>query len=189
MLKTVLALAGATVAALAVVASASAHASVSPPVALAKKLQVFTLAVPTEESGAATTKIELTLPKGFAVDSVAPAPGWKFHYIRSLGPSSAQRVEWSGGDVPTGEDAVFQFLASTGAEKNYTFDVRQTYSNGKLVDWNGPESSDTPSPTVQAVSSLGGGGSSTWGIVALIVAIMALLLAIIGLAGKGRALA
>ena len=49
----------------------------SPPVALAKEGQVFTLAVPTEEENAATTKIELTPPAGFAIDSFAPVPGWK----------------------------------------------------------------------------------------------------------------
>ena len=56
------------------------------------------------------------------------------------------KVTWTGGKVPTGEDAAFSFLASTAAAKTYTFGVRQTYSDGSVVDWNGPESSDTPSP-------------------------------------------
>jgi len=46
--------------------SAFAHAQVSPPVVVAKKGQVFTLAVPTEGVNAVTTKIELTPPAGFA---------------------------------------------------------------------------------------------------------------------------
>ena len=48
--------------------------------------------------------------------------------------------------MPTGEDAFFQFLGQTDSTKTYTFGVRQTYSDGKVVDWNGSESSDTPSP-------------------------------------------
>src|SRR5207237_1125881 len=80
-----------------------------------------------------------------------------------------QKVTWTGGNVPTGEDAVFQFLASPSASKTYTFSVRQTYSNGKVVDWSGPESSDAPAPTIEAKGSLGGGGS-TLAIVALAVA-------------------
>ena len=44
---------------------------------LAKKAQVFTLAVPTEKEDAFTTKVELTPPSGFSIDSFAPAPGWK----------------------------------------------------------------------------------------------------------------
>ena len=188
MSKVVLALAGVIVAALAAAATASAHANLSPPVALAKKSQVFTLAVPTEEAKATTTTVELTLPKGFSIDSVAPSPGWKWHFVRSLGGNSATKLAWTGGSVPTDEDSIFQFIASTDAAKTYAFVVRQTYSNGKVVDWSGPESSDTPAPTVKAVSSLGGGSSSTWGIAALIVAIVALLVALAGIAGR-RALA
>ena len=56
-------------AALAYAESASAHAQVSPPVALAKESQVFTLAVPTEKEGATTTSIEFTPPAGFSIDS------------------------------------------------------------------------------------------------------------------------
>src|SRR4029077_9915021 len=44
--------------------TAWAHAHVSPPVALAKASTVFTLAVPTEKSGA-TTQVEFTPPSGF----------------------------------------------------------------------------------------------------------------------------
>jgi hypothetical protein len=69
--------------------------------------------------------------------------------------------------------------------------VRQTYSDGTVVDWTGPESSDTPAPTIEAKSSLGGGGSNTLGIVALAVAVLALVAAVAGLVGKsgGRTLA
>ena len=47
---------------------------------------------------------------------------------------------------------MFQFLASTDAAKTYTFKVRQTYSDGTVVDWSGPESSDTPAPSIEAKS-------------------------------------
>ena len=78
-----------------------------------------------------------------------------------------QKVTWTGGSVPTEEDSLFQFLASPPRSKTYTFAVRQTYSDGSVVDWSGPESSDSPAPTIEAKSSLGGGGSSTLAIVAL----------------------
>jgi uncharacterized protein YcnI len=166
-------------AALVVVTNASAHAEVSPDVVKAKALQLFTLAVPTEKENAQTTEVELTPPSGFGIDSFVPAPGWK-RTVQSTGPGEeavVQKVTWTGGKVPTGEDAFFQFLASTNASKTYTFKVRQTYSDGSLVDWSGPESSDTPAPTVEAKSSLGGGGSSTLSIIALAVAVLAAVLA------------
>ena len=101
-----------------------------------------------------------------------------------------QKVTWTGGSVPTGEDAIFQFLASPDSAKTYAFRVRQTYSSGKVVDWAGPESSDTPAPTVEAKSSLGG-GRSTLAIVGLAVGALALILGIVALLARagGRALA
>jgi len=170
--------------------SAFAHAQVSPPVVVAKKGQVFTLAVPTEGVNAVTTKIELTPPAGFAIDSFAPVPGWK-REVQSTGSgeeTTIQKVTWSGGNAPHEEASMFQFLASTDAAKTYAFEVRQTYSDGTVVDWSGPESSDTPAPSIQAKSSLsGGGGSNTLAIVALALGALALAVAVAGLvAGSGR---
>jgi len=174
-------------AALAYAEAASAHAHVSPPVALAQEGQVFTLAVPTEKEGATTNSIELTLPAGFAIDSFVPTTGWK-RSVQQTGSGEAAvitKVTWTGGAVPTGEDAAFSFLASTTGTGSYTFGVRQTYSDGSVVNWSGAESSDTPAPVVKAVSSFGGGGSSTLGIVAVAVGAVALLLAVGGLLARG----
>jgi uncharacterized protein YcnI len=175
--------------ALIVATSASAHAEVSPAVALVKSGQLFTLAVPTEKENATTTKVELTPPSGFSIDSFVPSPGWT-RDVKSTGSgeeTQIQRVTWSGGSVPTEEDALFQFLASADSAKTYAFKVRQTYSDGSVVDWSGPESSDTPAPQVEVKSSLGGGGSNTLAIVALAIGVLALVVAFIGLfTGGGR---
>ena len=177
-----LAAAGAAALALVLAGVASAHAIMSPPVAKAKVLQQFTLSVPTEKDGVTTTSVELFVPPGFEVDSFEPSPGW----TRSEDPN---RYIWSRGRVPTGEDAVFRFNAILDSSKRYTFKVRQEYSDGSTVDWNGPESSDTPAPLVDGVSSLGGGGTTTLTIVALIVGAVGVLLGIAGLATRGRPLA
>jgi len=175
-------------AALATAAAASAHAIVSPAVALDKKLQVFTLSVPTEKENLTTTEIELTVPSGFAIDSFAPPPsGWKMSVQATGSGESAvvQKVTWTGGHVPTDQDAVFSSNASTSGAKTYTFDVRQTYSDGSVVDWDGPETADTPAPTIEALSSIGGGGTSTVEIVALVLAGVALLVALGSFASRG----
>jgi len=185
------ALLGACAAALVWSAGAWAHAVVSPPVAKAMVLQQFTLSVPTEREGATTTKIELTVPSGFSIDSFEPpSNGWK-QQVQSTGSGEeavVQKVTWTGGSVPTDLDSVFRFNASASGAKTYTFEVRQTYSDGSVVDWNGPESSDTPAPTVEAVSSLGGGSSSTLAIVAIVVGGIALVVALIALIGGRRPL-
>lgn len=181
--------------ALVAAAGAAAHAEVSPPAALADELQVFTLAVPTEKENVTTTSVELTPPKGFTIDSFFPTPGWKrTAFSKGSGEdATVTRVTWKGGATPTEEDSVFSFLASTSGTGDYTFAVRQTYSDGSVVAWSGPESSDSPAPVVRAVSSLGGGsgGGSTLAIVALVLGVVALVVALAGLLlrGGGRELA
>jgi uncharacterized protein YcnI len=180
----------ATIGALASAGSAFAHAEVSPAVVLAKQGQEFALTVPTEKENAKTTAVELTPPAGFSIDSFAPSPGWT-REVQSSGSGESTKileVTWSGGSVPHEEYAVFRFLGSTDSTGDYAFKVRQTYSDGSVVDWSGAESSDTPAPHVKAVSSLGG-GSSTLAIVALVLAAAALILGGLGLAGGRRSLA
>ena len=178
-------------AALTFTAAAFAHAEVSPPVALAKETQVFTLAVPTEKEGATTTEVELTVPDGLSIDSFEPSPGW----TRSEKASGSgeerviRKITWSGGKVPTDEDAVFRFNGSLDSAKTFDVAVRQTYSNDKVVDWSGSQDSDTPAPQVEGVSDLGGGGSSTLSIVALVLAVAAVLIAVVGLLTRGRPVA
>jgi uncharacterized protein YcnI len=187
------ALAVAALAPLVVSAAAAAHAKVSPPVVLAKAGQLFTVVVPTEKEGATTSTVELTPPKGFSIDSFVAAPGWK-RAVQQTGSgenATITKVTWSGGAVPTGEATNFAFAGRTTGSGSYTFAVRQTYSDGSVVDWSGPESSDTPAAVVEAVSSLGGGGgSSTLAIVAVALAALALAVAGAGLLrGSGRSIA
>jgi uncharacterized protein YcnI len=174
---------------LALPAAASAHAIVSPHVVLAKSSEVFTLAVPTEEEGATTTKIELILPDGFNIDSFEPVAGFTRDEKATGSGDSAHitDVVWTGNGAKTDEDTMFRFIADTDSAKTYTFQVKQTYSNGKVVEWSGPEGSDAPAPTVQAESSLGGGSSSTLAIVGVVLGALALLVAIGGVVvGRGK---
>lgn len=176
---------------LAIPAAASAHARVSPAVSLAGALQFYTLAVPTEKDNATTTKIVLTVPSGLSIDSFAPSPGWRRSLAQKGSGEAAvvQKVTWTGGHVPTGEDSVFQFLAQPAAARTYTFTVQQTYSDGSIVNWTGPESAADPAPSIQAVSSFGsgggGGGVSTLSIIAVILSALALLAGGFALASRG----
>ena len=175
-------------------ATASAHARVSPAVSVAGKLQLYSLAVPTEKSGLTTTNLVMTVPAGFGIDSfVAPAAPWHVSIAQTGSGDSAviTKVTLTGGHTPTGQDTLFQFLAQPSSAQTYTFNVEQTYSDGSIVNWSGPESSAAPAPTIQAVSSIGGGGTSTLTIVALIVGVLALLAGGFALTGasKGRSLA
>jgi uncharacterized protein YcnI len=183
----------AAVAALALVlaGAAFAHAGLSPAVVKAKAGQEFTLTVPTEEEGVTTTQVELTAPDGLSIFSFEDSPGWTREEVAEGSGEERKitKVTWSGGSVPTEHVAVFRFVGSVDSAKDYAVKVRQTYSNGEVIDWSGPESSDTPAPVVEGVSSFGGDSSSMLTIVALIVGGLGVLLAIAGLATRGRPLA
>jgi uncharacterized protein YcnI len=185
------AVAAAAALALVFAPGALAHAIVSPPVAKARVDQQFTLSVPTEEEGATTTQVELTVPSGLSIDSFEPSPGWKRTESASGSgeEKTIRQVTWSGGKVPMDEAAVFRFNASIDSSTTYTLSVRQTYSDGKVVDWSGPESSDTPAPRVEGVSNLGGSSATTLTIVALVVGGIGVVLGITGLVARGRPLA
>jgi uncharacterized protein YcnI len=168
-------------------AGASAHARVSPAVSLSGQLQLYSLAVPTEKSGLTTSKIVMTVPSGFGIDSFAPPPpGWhqQLQQTGSGDGAVVQKVTWTGGHTPTGEDSLFQFLAQPASTGTYTFGVQQTYSDGSIVNWTGAESSAAPAPTIEAVSSLGGGGGGTSALT-----IIALIIGVLGLLAGGFALA
>ena len=176
-------------------AAALAHARVSPAVSLSKQLQLYTLAVPTEKEGVTTTKIVMSVPQGFAIDSFAPPPApWKQQVQQSGSGNNAvvTSVTWTGGKTPTNEDSVFQFLAQPSASKTYAFHIQQLYSDGSVVNWAGPESSDSPAATIEAKDSLGGGGVSALTVVALIIAVLGLLaggFALVGRGSRGRPIA
>jgi uncharacterized protein YcnI len=196
MLRALGATAAAVVACLVFASTAFAHARVSPAVSVSGELQLYSLAVPTEKEGLTTTKIVLTVPTGFGIDSFVPAAGWTQN-VQATGSGDAavvQNVTWSGGSTPTGDDSLFQFLAQPASTGTYTFKVQQTYSDGSIVDWSGSESSEDPAPTIKVVSSIGGGGSSTLAVVAVVLGAIALILAGAGLflrggGGGGRDLA
>jgi uncharacterized protein YcnI len=176
----------AAAASLAVAGPAFGHAVLSPPAVTSGTLQVFTLSVPTEKEGRLTTSVQLTVPRGFAIDSFAPARGWR-RRVASIGGGEGavvNRVTWSGGHTKTDEDAVFQFNAAATEARTYTFRVRQTYDDGSVVDWIGAESSDTPAPRVQAQTTLGGGGTSTVAILALITGSAGVLLGLFALLAR-----
>ena len=181
-----------TAAALAFPALAGAHARVSPAVSVVNKLQLYSLVVPTEKSGVSTTRVVMMVPSGFGVDSFVPPPApWRAQ-LAQTGSGGSAVITLTGGRTPTGQDTLFQFLAQPSSTGTYTFQIEQTYSDGSVVNWSGPESSDSPAPTIDVAGSLGGsGGISTLSIVALIVGGLGLLAGAFALVtgSRGRTLA
>jgi uncharacterized protein YcnI len=169
-------------------AVAAAHAEISPKVSLSGKLQLYSLAVPTEKEGLTTTRVVLTVPQGFGIDSFVPPPAGWTQQVQQAGSGEGAvitKVTWTGGKTPTGQDSLFQFLAQPDSAKTYTFQVQQTYSDGSIVNWAGPESSDSPAPTIDVVSSVGGAGTSVLAIIALIIGVIGLIAGVFALVSRG----
>jgi uncharacterized protein YcnI len=171
-------------------AQAGAHAHVSPSV-VQKGSENFTLVVPSE--GGQTVSVELNVPDGFQIGSFEAVPGVKRSVVATGTGDEAvvSKVTWTGLKIPDGEAAYLRFQGNAAKAGDFALTVKQTYADGKIANWAGPESADEPAPHVVVVDSLGGGGSgdgggsSTTGTIALIVAIVALLLGIAGLARRG----
>jgi hypothetical protein len=120
----------------------------------------------------------MMVPEGFSINSFAPSRGWHRNVQQHLAANGGllETVTWTGGDIPTGEDSLFQFLGAPAGDGTYKFNIEQTYSNGTTDNWTGPTPSTTPAPTLQATSSLAGAGTSLLTIVALILGAIAVVL-------------
>ena len=187
-------LAVAVAASLGASAAASAGTIIAPSSAPTAGAQLFTLAVqpdPAKEGRKIpVSQIDLFVPAGFAVDSFEPTPGWEQDWTVQ----SVQKSTWTrdASDLHNEKerneaaehDAVFHFLGRPGSSRSYEFTVRQTYTDGTVVQWGpkvdwpgGPAQSAGPGPTVEGRSAdPASGGTSTLAVVALVVAALGLVL-------------
>ena len=154
-----------------------AHAVVEPAEAPPGAYQRYVLRVPTERE-VPTTRVEIRFPGSITVVSFADVPGWELEVMTD----AAGRIvgaAWTG-TLPPQRFVEFPFVAVNPPEDvTIAWPVTQTYAGGEVVEWSGPEDSDTPaSPTPVTV---GGGGwpASAWlGIASLALALVALGLAL-----------
>jgi uncharacterized protein YcnI len=180
--------------------TASGETYLSPPVVTTNETQAFTLAVQSEKENERVpiAMVELFVPAGFSIDSFAPTPGWEQDWTIQR----VQKATWTRDEADlrnkkekneaSEHDAVFEFFGRPGSSRKYTFTVRQTYSDGSVVQWGpkvawpgGPKSSAGAGPAVIAESSPGG-GTSKLAILALIVGALGLALGAAGMV-KARA--
>lgn len=175
--------------ALACAPSAFAHAQLFPDSVPSGQGQLMQLTVPNEKENADTTEIRLIVPSGYGFAHVAPVPGWTTTVEGEEGAISA--VTWKG--KLSGEGiAVLPFTGTAKNARKYVFTIRQTYSDGSVVEWSGAEDSDTPASRIQATAGDGAEGGSdstkTIAIIALVVGALGLLVAGAGLvAGRRQA--
>ena len=101
----------------------------------------FIMQVPNERP-VPTTRIELEIPPSLTVSQAQPVPAWTVDFTTTKGRIS--RITWSGQLNPR-EFQTFAFLAGTPQTPGIlSWNARQTYQNGEIVNWTGAPTSDTP---------------------------------------------
>lgn len=140
---------------LALAGSASAHVRVVPDTAEAGSYATLTFKVPTESDTASTTKLEVDLPTDHPFGSIStqPVPGWNAKVTNGKLPKPVKtddgtitdaptKITWtadSGQGIKPGEFQ--QFVISAGPVPDtgqLMFKAHQTYSDGKVVNWDEP---------------------------------------------------
>ena len=161
-------------AALLAPAAASAHVTLQPESVPAGSFERLDVRVPNETDDAATTKVEVELPDGIIFLSTEPVPGWEATVkkekleepIEAFGDEYNEQVgtvtfEATGAGIEPGQ---FQdFGLSVGLPESegtaLEFPAIQTYDNGDVVRWVGPEDSEEPAPVVELTAAEGEHGS------------------------------
>ncbi len=135
---------------LAATSVANAHVRVSPEEVPAGSFEVFTIRVPTERD-VPTTGVRVEVPEGFTISRVEPVPGWNYELEEEAGVVSA--ITWSGGEIGPTEFQQFDVQGQTPEETGeYAWNAYQTYENGEVVEWTGPEDSEEPASVVNVTS-------------------------------------
>jgi periplasmic copper chaperone A len=157
-------IAGAVAAALALPATASAHVTLQPDTATAGGFTRLDVRVPNEREDSATTRVDVQFPEGFEFASYEPRAGWKVTVRRSG--ERVTRMIWSGGRIEPGQfvDFGLSLRMPEGAPGDrLTFKALQTYDDGEVVRWIGPEDAEEPAPIVTLTAEGGGVAGSTGG--------------------------
>ena len=157
-------IAGAVAAALALPATASAHVTLQPDTATAGGFTRLDVRVPNERDDSATTRIDVQFPEGFESVSYEPRAGWDVKVQRSGG--RVTRITWSGGRVEPGQftDFGLSLQMPEGADGDkLAFRALQTYDDGQVVRWIGPEDAEQPAPVVTLTAAGGGATGSSGG--------------------------
>lgn len=177
--------AAAIVVALLVPVLAFGHVVVFPKASTPGAFERYMLRVPNEKN-VATTRVELHVPADVKVNSFADVPGWTLEVLKD----SAQRITgavWTG-TLPPGHFVEFPFIAvNPRSDAKITWPAMQTYADGQVVEWSGPEGSKTPASvtTIAAATTTGASGASG-SPVSLWISIAALVLALISLGLAAR---
>ncbi len=133
-----------------------AHVTVVPEEVPADSFQVLTVRVPSEKD-VPTTEVRVEVPEGFTISRVKPMPDWEYEFEEEAGVVRA--ITWSGGEIGATEFQQFDIQGRTPGEPGeYPWRAFQTYQDGSVVEWIGPEDSEEPASVIRVAEGAAGGG-------------------------------
>jgi uncharacterized protein YcnI len=109
-----------------------AHVSITPRESMAGATEKYVVRVPTEGK-VATKSVELEVPEGVTVETLAVPMGWK-HEVKKDG-DRIVAITWLM-DVKPGEFVEFSFVARNPRDKaQLVWTLRQKFADGTVSDW------------------------------------------------------
>ena len=130
----------------ALTAPVAAHVTVSPKASANGAWEKYDIRLPNEKK-VATTTLEVRFPAGLRVMSFEDKPGWTVEPMRDAA-GAITGARWTG-QLPPERFVEFGVIAvnpKTGSE--LTWEAVQTYADGSVVSWSGPQGSKAPAPKV-----------------------------------------
>ncbi|MBF6173535.1 YcnI family protein [Nocardia blacklockiae] len=144
--------------------TAAAHVTADAPGAKQGGYAVVTFRVPTESATANTTGLTVKLP-GLSSARTEPMPGWSTRIDKNE-QNQIVAVTWTADPGNPGVSATQfeRFVLAVGPlpqQESVSFPAAQTYSDGKVVDWNqpmGPDGAEPEHPAPEITLAAGGSG-------------------------------
>lgn len=145
-----------------IAAPAFAHVTIQPSEGPVGAFLKFAIRVP-NESDVPNSKVVVTFPENLIFVSFQPKEGWTRKVttktleepIEASGATIDEVVDtvtWSGGAINPGEFDEFYFSAKVPDEPGeLEFSAEETYDDGEVVTWSGPEDGDHPSPRANVI--------------------------------------
>lgn len=167
---------------------ASAHVTIDPNQVPQDSWQKLTIKVPTEKD-IPTTKVKIVVPDKAEIMNLEPAPGWTYAVEKDAN-GKITSITWTaeGKGLLPGEFMQFNVMAKVAKDaKTLRFKAYQTYQDGSLVKWIGPEDSDHPAPVIK-VTALAANDTATTdnsslplylSIAAVVLSVIALILSLV----------
>lgn len=131
----------------------SAHVTINPSESPVNAYEKYGVRVPVEKD-INTTELTLNVPSDVNLISILPVLDWDYDIVTN-DDGQITSVTWvaNDGGIGPGEFTEFNFIAvNPGEATDLSWEALQTYEDGSVVEWIGPEGSEEPASVTSVVA-------------------------------------